>query len=283
MAKIKLSAFADEYSPEVSEQLLALSTLGFDLIEPRFIGNKNIADLTDTEAMALKQALDEKGVGVSAIGSPLGKISLADDFAAHLEKAERVFKTANILGAKNIRIFSFYLPEGRTRAECRSEVIDKLSAMLDLADKHGVTLCHENEARIYGESPEMCLDLMKALGGRLRCVFDMGNFVLDGCEPYPHAYGLLRDYIEYFHIKDSLPEGAIVPPGLGKANIAEILSAHASLGKDFTVTLEPHLELFSGLNSLTDSKFENPYKFDTKEEAFLEAGRRLKDIIAKIN
>ena len=282
MAKIFISAFADEYSSEVSGQLDALSILGFDRIEPRFIGEKNIADLTDSEALELKARLDDAGVCAYAIGSPLGKISLNDDYGAHLERAERVFKIANILGAKNIRMFSFYLPEGRTRAECREEVIARLTAMLDLADRYGVTLCHENEAKIYGETPEMCLDLLEALGGRLRCVFDMGNFVLDGCEPYPHGYELLCDYIEYFHIKDSLPEGAIVPPGLGKAHIAEILAAHAARGRDFTVTLEPHLELFSGLNSLTDSKFEKPYKFETKEQAFLEAGERLKAIIEKI-
>ncbi len=282
MNKIIISAFADEYSSEVPQQLEALSALGIKHIEPRFIGDRNIADLSDGEARELKAQFDAHGVCVSAIGSPLGKISLNDDFDAHLEQAERVFKIANILGAKNIRMFSFYLPEGRTRAECRDEVIAKLTAMLDLADKYGVTLCHENEARIYGETPEMCLDLLEALGGRLRCVFDMGNFVLDGCEPYPHGYELLCDYIEYFHIKDSLPERAIVPPGLGKAHIAEILAAHAARGREFTVTLEPHLELFSGLNSLTGSKFENPYKFETKEQAFLEAGERLKAIIEKI-
>ncbi len=282
MANIRISAFADEYSSEVSGQLEALSTLGFDLIEPRFIGSKNVADLTDDEAFELRAQLDRAGVKAYSIGSPLGKINLNDDFSAHLKKAARVFRIANILGAKFIRMFSFYLPDGRTREECREEVLQRLRAMLDLADSYGVTLCHENEAKIYGESPEYCLDLLKALGGRLRCVFDMGNFVLDGCEPYPHGYELLRDYIEYFHIKDSLPEGAIVPPGLGKAKISEILSAHAERVGEFTVTLEPHLELFSGFNSLTDSRFENPYKFDTKEEAFLEAGRRLLEIVSAI-
>jgi glycosyltransferase EpsJ len=58
-------------------------------------------------------------------------------------------------------MFSFYLREGKTPDECRGEVIEKLGKMIDLADGFGVTLCHENEAKIYGESPERCLDILK--------------------------------------------------------------------------------------------------------------------------
>ncbi|MBQ8371496.1 MAG: sugar phosphate isomerase/epimerase [Clostridia bacterium] len=282
MGRIIFSAFSDEYSRDVCRQTEALRTLGFTHMEPRFIGEKNIADLTEEEARELRRVLDEAGISVSAIGSPIGKISIEDDFEAHLALAERTFRTANILGAKNIRMFSFYFPKDMTREQCRDAVIERIGALLDLADRYGVTLCHENEAKIYGETPEYCLDLLRHFGGRLRCVFDMGNFVLDGCEPYPHAYELLSDYIEYFHIKDSLPEGAIVPPGLGKASIREILAAHKARGGDFIITLEPHLQLFSGLNALTDSRFENPYKFETQEEAFIEAARLIKDIVNSI-
>ncbi len=279
MGKIILSAFSDEYSRDIDRQIEALKTLGFTHMEPRFLGDKNVADLTEEEAVQLRRALDEAGILVSAIGSPIGKISIDDDFDAHLAMAERTFRTANILGAKNIRMFSFYFPEDKTREQVRDAVIERLEALLDLADKYGVTLCHENEARIYGESAEYCLDLLQHFGGRLRCVFDMGNFVLDGCEPYPHAYSLLSEYIEYFHIKDSFPEGAIVPPGLGKASIRELLAAHKARGGDFIITLEPHLQLFSGLNALTDSRFENPYKFETQEAAFTEAARLIKEIV----
>lgn len=278
MAKIIFSGFADEYSRDPHSQIEGLNTLGFTHIEPRFIGEKNVSELTEDEARVLREKLDAAGISVYSVGSPLGKIPLDGDFDAHLVLAEQVFKVANILGATRIRMFSFYLPDGKSCEECRDLVIARLGAMLDLADKYGLVLCHENEHGIYGENADRCLDLMRAFGGRLRAVFDMGNFVLDGVEPYPYAYGLLADYIDYFHIKDSLPEGAIVPPGLGKARIADILRSHLARGNDFVVSLEPHLQLFSGLNSLTGSKFENPYKFNSLEEAFLEAGRRLRDI-----
>lgn len=280
MANLKLSAFADEYSPSFDKQLEYLKENNIEYIELRFLDGKNIADLTEDEVLSVKKKLDNANIKVSALGSPLGKINLADDFSEHLEKCETVFKTAKILGVKNIRVFSFYLPCGKTREECRSDVLLRLEQMITLAEKYDVTLCHENEAKIYGESPKECLDILSYFGGRIKCVFDMGNFVLDGYKPFPDGYEMLKDYIEYFHIKDSLYAGAIVPPGLGEASIADIFKeVKADFSGDVFVTLEPHLETFSGLNQLVGKSFDNPYKFETPEAAFDEAVKRIKEIL----
>ena len=283
MANILLSAFADEYNKSIDEQIKMLSAEGVKYLEPRFIGDKNIADLNAAESRELAKKLADAGIGVSAIGSPIGKINLADDFDAHLEKAKNVFEVANVLGAKNIRMFSFYLRDGESREQARGEVIEKLGKLLDLADSFAVTLCHENEAKIYGETDAYCLDLLKSFGGRLKAVFDMGNFVLDGCTPYPFGYEMLKEYIEYFHIKDSLACGAIVPAGKGEAHIAEILSAHKKYAdRDFYISLEPHLETFAGLNKLVGKSFENPYKFESPEAAFLAGLGSLREILENI-
>ena len=283
MANIILSAFSDEYNKDIDRQLDFLSSRGVKYFEPRFIGEKNVSVLTESEAKELFSKMKCAGIGASAIGSPLGKINLADNFDEHLEKAKNTFTVANILGAKNIRMFSFYLREGKSRDESRGEVIEKLGRLLDLADEYGVTLCHENEAKIYGENEDRCLDLMIAFGGRLKCVFDMGNFVLDQCKPYPTGYDKLKDHIEYFHIKDSMARGAIVPAGKGEAHIADILRAHKAYAKrDFFVSLEPHLETFDGFNKLTDNSYENPYKFESPEAAFIAGLDALEDILCKI-
>lgn len=284
MAEILLSAFADEYNKNIDLQLEMLSRRGVKYIEPRFIGDKNVADLTVNEANELKSKLDAMGISASAIGSPIGKINLADDFSAHLEKAKNTFEVASVLGAKNIRMFSFYIRDGESREQARDEVIDKLGRLLMLADEYSLTLCHENEAKIYGETDEYCLDLLTVFDGKLRAVFDMGNFVLDGCTPYPTGYEMLKDYIEYFHIKDSLASGAIVPAGKGEARIADILTAHKKYAKrDFFISLEPHLETFSGLNKLVGKSFENPYKFESPEAAFLSGLDALEEILTGIN
>lgn len=280
MANYLLSAFADEYSKDLDTQLAMLAKEGVSYIEPRFVDGKNISSLSLGEIAKIKKKLDACGIGVSSIGSPLGKIGLDEDFASHMEMTKRTCETACALGSKNVRVFSFYLREGYTREDSRAEVLEKLNAMLEVAESYGIVFCHENEANIYGESPESCLDLMQAFSGRLACVFDMGNFVLGGYKPYPDAYKLLKDHIRYFHIKDSLYRGAIVPPGCGEASIEDILKdfAASSTG-DVFITLEPHLETFDGLNRLVGKSFENPYKFESAEVAFLTALNRLKELI----
>lgn len=275
-----ISAFADEHSPDLSGQIAALQELELSRIELRFLDGKNVADLTAPEAGAAKKKLDAAGIRVSALGSPLGKINLADDFQAHLEKARAVFETAGILETDKIRIFSFYLHAGKTREQCRGEVIDKLGKLLDLADSFGVILCHENEGEIYGESPEQCFDLLSTFEGRLGCVFDMGNFVFKGYKPWPDGYELLKKYITYFHVKDALSAGAIVPAGCGEACIGQILHAYRNeFSKDVLLSVEPHLQTFDGLNKLVGVAFENPYQFPSAQAAFTEGVRCTKALL----
>ena len=97
------------------------------------------------------------------------------------------------------------------------------------------------------------------------------------------AYESLKPYIKYFHIKDSLSAGAIVPPGCGEANIREILERHAMYSAlPFFVTLEPHLETFDGLNKLVGKAFDNPYKFESARAAFETALDDLEQIVASV-
>lgn len=279
MAKIILSGFFDEHSDSFDGQLEAMSGFGVKNVEIRHVDKKNVSVLTKEEVAEVKAKLDNYGFGVSAIGSPLGKIKLDGDMDAHMETTRRVCETANTLGAKYIRMFSFYAPDGKDVTKMRSEVVDGLGRMLAIAKEHGVTLCHENEAEIYGATPERCLDLLNEFDGELGCVFDMGNFVLEQEDPIA-AYRMLRDHIRYFHIKDALYEGAIVPPGRGNAKIGEILTEHKAFAdKDFFISLEPHLQLFSGLNALVGRSFENPYKYDNAQVAFEDAYNKLLELI----
>lgn len=279
MGKLILSAFADEFSPQFDKQLEGMKDFGIDYIEVRGVDGKNISELTLPEVKEIKKKADASGIGISAIGSPIGKIKLDGDVDAHFEMAKRVFESANILGADNIRMFSFYAPEGKKISEYKSEVYEKLGKLIDIAESFSVKLCHENEALIYGESPESCLEILNYFGAMLKCVFDMGNFTLDNYEPIG-AYELLKGHIEYFHIKDALSAGAIVPPGCGEAKIKEILTKHTeSTDKDTFITLEPHLQTFSGLNALVGKSFDNPYKYETPEAAFCDAVIKLKELL----
>ncbi len=280
MVNLKLSAFADEYADRFEDQLSAVRHFNMDHLELRHVDGKNVSVLTEEEVKLAKAKLDFFGVGVSAIGSPLGKITLDGDMDAHLETARHIFQTANLLNTKFVRMFSFYAPEGKDITAMRGEVFSALEKLVLLAREYGVVLCHENEAKIYGDIPSRCLELLQHFGGELKCVFDMGNFVLEGVEPYSEAYPLLKDHIAYFHIKDALSAGAIVPPGKGEAKIGEILSAHRTYAEnDFFVSLEPHLQLFSGLNALVGRTFENPYQYKDAKSAFADAVNKFRELL----
>ena len=272
MSKIILSAFSDEYASSFKEQLAGMNEFGIKNIELRNVDGKNVADITKSEGLQIKETLKSYDIDVSAIGSPLGKIRLDGDMKSHLETAKRIFELAELLNAKFIRVFSFYAPEGEDVTKMKDAVTNALGELINVAKNYPVTLCHENEACIYGDTVDRCRELLDYFNGDLKCVFDMGNFVLENEIPYPYGYDILKKDIAYFHIKDALKEGAIVPPGKGDAKIQEILKSHLTYtDKDFFVTLEPHLQTFSGLNALVGRSFENPYKYEDAKSAFTDA------------
>lgn len=280
MKNFILSGFTDEYSTDFDKQLEAAKLFGFDMIELRGADGGNVADMTYDQIRSYAAKLADNGLGVSSIGSPLGKITLDGDMDAHMESARKIFEFANILGTSNIRMFSFYGPEGTPVTACRNQVIDALGRMIDLAKAAGVTLCHENEAKIYGDIPQRCVELMEVFGGDLKCVFDMGNFVLEEVNAWD-AYQIMKDHIRYFHIKDSLAAGAVVPPGKGEAQIQRILLDYAADHENTLITLEPHLQTFGGLNALVGKAFDNPYKYPDCETAFADAVVKLKELITQ--
>ena len=135
-----ISGFADEISPATDVQFEVLNKLGIKYFEPRGIDGKNISDLTDDEAHALRAKMDKAGISVSSIGSPIGKIQITDDFAPHMEKLAQTIRTAKILGSRYIRMFSFYIPDGRYE-EYRGEVMDRMKKMTELAEKRELCCC----------------------------------------------------------------------------------------------------------------------------------------------
>ncbi len=279
-----ISAFADEISRDLDEQIAGLKELGINYMEPRFIGQKGIADITAEEAHEIRSKLDRGGIGISAIGSPIGKIGINDDMDKHIEVFRRVASTAKILGTKRIRIFSFYMPKDEDPAKYKGEVMRRLGLLLDEAKKEQVLLCHENEHGIYGDSPESCLDILQSFGGEIKAVHDTCNFIMDGYEPYPHGFEAVKPYLEYIHIKDGTAEKLICPAGEGIGRIKDILREASGIDRDWYLTLEPHLRVFAGLDALSSNAEElnRKHTYKTAKEAFTAAANGLFQIIGDL-
>ena len=282
MDDIRIYAFADEAGADIDSQIAAMKRNGLSGLEIRNVDGTNVSDITIEKAKEVKEKLDANGLITWSVGSPIGKISINDDFPAHLDKLKHTLDIADILKAKNIRIFSFYIPEGTAHKDCKEEVIDRMGAMLDVAHGTGIELCHENEKGIYGDTAERLLDLHKSFPA-LKGIFDCANFVQCGVDTLD-AWEKLKSYIHYLHIKDSLYDGTVVPAGMGAGNVEKILRMYIEQGGR-CVTMEPHLAVFEGLSELERKGEESnigKYSYRSNDEAFDAACEAFKNIRSKI-
>ncbi len=260
-----LSAFADEISPELDVQVETLGREGIKHLELRGAWGKNVLALSDAELDTLKATLDRQGIKVSAIGSPIGKIKITDEFGPHLAAFDRALHIARMFNSPFIRIFSFFMPQGEAPECYREQVLERLDAIVRRAEGADITLLHENEKEIYGDLPQRCLDIFTQINSPvLRAAWDPANFVQCGVRPYTEGYAALRPFVRYIHVKDAvLAGGAVVPAGQGDGEWQTTIRALRASGFDGFFSLEPHLQeagAFAG--------FSGPALFGVAAEAF---------------
>ena len=274
-AEFIISAFGDEIADDLEEQLDVLEAEEIRFIEVRGAWGKNVIDFTNDDLKRYEQALAGRGIGVSAIGSPIGKQPITAPFEPELKRFERILEIADWLGSSYIRLFSFFMPtdEGQTaHARYRDEVVRRLETMAEMSQPYGLILLHENEKGIFGDTAEHCADLLDTAGSaNLRAIFDPANFVQVGVKPFSEAYGLLERHITYLHIKDAFfADGRVTVAGAGEGEVEQVLAALNKSGYIGYASLEPHLQA-SG-----------PYGGYSGPQLFHEAAQALKDLLAKV-
>lgn len=251
MSKYIISGFADEINKDFQIQLDEINKLNIDYIEIRGVNGKNIVDHTMDEISEIKRQLDQAGVKISAIGSPIGKINIGDPFEPHFEIFKHTVEIAKGLNTKFIRLFSFFMEQDTVELN-RDEVMKRLKTFCAYVEGTEIILLHENEKDIYGDTAERCLDLVMTLNSpNLRLIFDPANFVQCAVETYPHAFNMLKDHVIYYHIKDALMgSGKVVPSGYGDGHLPHIIRELDKRGYEGFLSVEPHLGHFEGFDDL---------------------------------
>lgn len=244
MSKFIFTGFSDEISSDIIVQMDELDKLGIKNIEMRGVNGKSIVNHSLEEAINIKRLLDERGFKVSAIGSPIGKISIAEDFEPHLQLFKHTVEIAKIIQTKYIRVFSFFIPEGEEPENYRDEVMRRFNEFVNVLEGTELVLLHENEQKTYADVPERCMDLFKTINStHIKGIMDIGNFVKCGVKDNVKAYEYLKNEIIYFHIKDATTrEKHFLPIGQGQGMAKELLTNLNDEGFEGFLSIEAHLQ-----------------------------------------
>jgi sugar phosphate isomerase/epimerase len=257
----RLSAFGDEIAYDLEDQVAVLREHGVAALELRTAWGINVVDMDPERLQRAAGLLGDAGIAVSAVGSPVGKAAVDGDFDAELSRLRAALEAARRLGTNRVRVFSFFIPDGR-HADFRDEVLRRMSVFAREAAARGLVLAHENESYIYGDDAEHCLDLVQSVGSpALEIAFDPANFVQVGVRPFDDAWPLLEEHVGHFHVKDAVrvdrdgvapyparaPEGQLMasvrPAGEGEGQLRELLGRLESRGYRGFLVVEPHLQL----------------------------------------
>ena len=279
MIPMKIYAFADEASGMIDGQIAAMKRNGLNGLEIRGVDGQNISEISEQKAKEVRKKMDDAGLVVWSMGSPIGKTEIdSQNFDAHLEALRRTLGLADILGAENVRMFSFFVPKGEAE-KYRTQVIDRMGQMVRVAEGSGKKLCHENEKGIYGDNAARCAELLSTFP-QLDGVFDPANFIQCGQETWK-AWGMLKNRVKYLHIKDALSDGMVVPAGKGLGHVKAILDDYRAMGGT-NVTVEPHLTVFDGLKALEregQKTLIDAYSYPNTDAAFDAACNALRQLL----
>lgn len=263
--KVYLSAFADEASKDFQGQLDALKRNNIKYVELRRIDGVNISKITSEKACEYKKMLDENGIKVWSLGSPLAKQFYTKDIASEIEMAEHLCDLSEIFECRNIRAFSF-----RSILKKRSSpaIKTKLEVVFNAVQKRNINYCLENDTGLYADVPERITEILDYLPD-MKYIYDPANFIISGCRS-KDTLNLLCNRAYYFHIKDAKGK-KIVPSGFGDADIDRLIKM---IDRDCTCTVEPHLFVFRGFRGTYTDNYNlktSGGKFDLAVDAFKKA------------
>lgn len=260
-----LSGFGDEIDDDPVVQAAVLNSLGARHIEVRGAWGTNVVDFDPDQLAELSRVLHRRETGVSAIASPIGKVAVTLPVEHEVVRLKKAITAAHALDSRFIRIFSFYPAEDQNPGDIRDDVLTRMRALAELAEKEDIVLLHENEKGIYGDVPARVLDIVESVGSsHLRLAWDNANYVQCGIRPFTDGWGPLHDYVDYLQVKDAVAEtGKVVPAGEGDGELLETLTALRDSGYAGFASLEPHL---ADTNSL--GGFSGPAEFGRAARAF---------------
>lgn len=215
-----LAAITDEFSPTDLERALAgMAAVGMTGAELRVIGGRNAIELADDELDAVRSTIERRGMQVVSLASPLLKCVLPDSpaldtrvqhdvfgspytFEDQPRLTKRAFEVAQRLGARIVRVFSYWRTVEPDR--CYEAAREALHELAEQAAKHGMIIGVENEhACNAGTGAEAARLIAGVDHPALMVVWDPANASILGETPFPDGYRRIPpERIVHVHAKD---------------------------------------------------------------------------------
>jgi L-ribulose-5-phosphate 3-epimerase len=250
---LTLCLITDEVSPSLDEGLAFARAENIGTVDLRVIDGRNVLALSRRELADAAQRVRAAGLSVSCICTPVlkwsppgkGSQTKGDQFGFELgdqvpgQIYARAFEAAEVLGARNLRIFSYLAYDGYHLDDLRGPIDD----LLMRAEKFDMKLHVENEGvcNITGLTELKAL-MMAYRHPRLRALPDIANAYCRGLPPSAADLARLLPFADILHFKDYANAARrFVALGEGDIPFAELLAAtlpaHAA---PLTLTIETH-------------------------------------------
>jgi sugar phosphate isomerase/epimerase len=256
----KLGIITDELTGKLEEALPFLTSYRLQWCELRELWGKNIMNLPQDELAHAKKLVEDNGLHVSDISSPIFKWNLPrmpakadekrDTFNASFVEAdadrllEQSFRLARFFGTRQVRVFSYWRVADPQKAY--PLVRDRLAQAAQLAAKNDIVLVLENEHSCnVGTGRELGHLIGDINSPALRGNWDPGNAVMLDEVPYPHGYEAVKGWFTHMHIKDVRTNAATgkkewAPVGGGVVDWKGQIEALRKDRYDGTMSLETH-------------------------------------------
>jgi sugar phosphate isomerase/epimerase len=248
----RFTGFADEAEKTLEGQIATLREAGWNAIELRLVGGKNVCDQTEEEWSATWDHLQREGIQVVGFGGQIGNWArpITSDFQKDVDELRRVAPRMRQAGTRFLRIMSYpnAADQPLSRPAWKAETVRRLRELCAIAEGEDVILGHENCSG-YGAGASGFLELVEAVNSpAFKLIFDTGNNSLhdNSCEVTWEYYRACRQEIVHVHIKCARPG-----PG-GQTYVTchvdedavqrRILQDLERTGYDGWLSIEPHLK-----------------------------------------
>jgi len=250
---LTLCLITDEVSPALDEGLAFARAENIGTVDLRVIDGRNVLALTRDELADAAQRVRGSGLSVSCLCTPLLKWSppgksaraMGDQFGFELAGRApsslyaHAFEAAEILGARNLRVFSYLTYEGYQVGDLH----EPIGELLTLADKFDMKVHVENEGVCNITSFAELEALMLAYPHpRLRALPDIANAYRRSVSPSAADLARLLPFTDILHCKDYANAAArFVALGEGDVPFAQLFAATLPAHRaPLTLTIETH-------------------------------------------